>query len=263
MISILRTTDFLSHTVFDMEGILLVNKPRGPTSFHIIKLLRKTTGERKIGHSGTLDPDARGLLLVAFGRATKIIRFLQELDKGYVAKILLGVSTDTDDILGKILSKKDISLVPTDVLTEILETFNGRIQQVPPKYSAVKYKGERAYSLARRGKNFLLRERDVVVHKIDLIYYSHPYMKIAIECSKGTYIRAIARDIGKMLGSCATLFSLLRRNIGKWTLGESLNIDDIMDRKLIRKHILPVSEVFKDFPQITLCNPKFKKVCPV
>ncbi len=263
MSSLLRTTDSLSHTVFDMEGILLVNKPKGPTSFHIIKLLRKITGEKKIGHSGTLDPNARGLLLVAFGRATKLIRFLQEQDKEYIAKILFGVSTETDDISGKILSKKDIPQVPNDVLREILRTFKGRIQQVPPKFSAVKHKGERAYSLARRGKDFLLKEKDVVVHKIDLIYYCHPYLKIAIECSKGTYIRAIARDIGKTLGTYATLFSLLRRSIGKWTLRDSLNIDDIMDRKLIRKRIIPVSEFFKDFPQITLCNPKFKKVCSV
>ncbi len=245
--------------VSDMEGILLVNKPKGPTSFQIIKLLRRISGEKKIGHTGTIDPDARGLLLVVFGRATKTVRFLQELRKEYIAKILLGVSTETDDISGRVISKQDISPIPIDTLRITLKTFEGNIRQVPPKFSAVKIKGERAYSLARRGEDFILKEKNVTIHRIEIIYYSHPYLKILVECSKGTYIRAIARDIGKMLGTCATLFSLLRSSIGKWTLRESLNINDIMDRRLIKKQIIPVGEVIMFLPQTVISNLKLKE----
>lgn len=255
-----QITDSLSRTTFNMEGILLVNKPSGPTSFQVIKLLRRITGERKIGHTGTLDPDARGLLLVAIGRATKTVRFLQELRKEYVAKILLGVLTETDDISGKVLREDNISQVPYRRLRETLKALQGKIKQVPPRFSAVRYKGKRAYFLARRGEDFSLKEKDIEIYKLDILYYSHPYLKILVECSKGTYIRSLARDIGRMLGSCATLFSLLRRSIGSWTLRDSLSIDETTDRGTIEKNILSVSEVFKDFPQTDLNNPEFAKI---
>ncbi len=257
------TTGFLSHTLFNMEGILLVNKPKGPTSFHIIKLLRKITGVRKIGHAGTLDPDAMGLLLVAFGRATKTIGFLQEQKKKYVARILLGISTDTDDISGNVILEKDVSPVPVDTMKKVIETFKGRTKQIPPKFSAVKYKGKRAYFLARKGEDFILKERTVTITKIDIIYYSHPFLKILVECSKGTYIRAIARDLGEKLGSCATLFSLLRTGIGKWTLREALTIKDIMDRDLVERNILPVLEIIKDLSQIDLSDSEINRFCSV
>jgi len=257
------TTGFPSHTPFDMEGILLVNKPRGPTSFHIIKLLRRITGEKKIGHTGTLDPNARGLLLIAFGRATKTVMFLQEMRKVYIAKVLLGVSTETDDISGRIIARNDMLPVPFNILKDVLETFKGSIKQVPPQFSAVKYKGKRAYSLARKGEKFLLSERDITIHKIDIIYYSHPYLKIRVECSKGTYIRAIARDIGKLLNSYATLSALIRTDIGNWKLKDSIYIDSLTDRKMIEKHILPIPVVLQDLPKRVMKNPRLKKVCSV
>lgn len=242
------TTDFLYRTTSRMEGILLVNKPRGPTSFQIVKLLRRKTGKIKIGHTGTLDPYARGLLMIALGRATKGIRFLQDLKKSYIAVILLGVATETDDMEGKVIEKKRIDDINNEVLKSILKNFEGNIKQIPPKFSAIKYKGERAYKLAREGKNFSLSQREVTIHKIRMIYSRYPYIKIAVQCSKGTYLRSIARDIGRKLGGCATLFSLIRSKIGQWELKDALFMRDDIDKEVIKNNIIPAYEVFKDYP---------------
>lgn len=249
MIFLHPTTDFLYLTTSRMEGLLLVNKPRGPTSFQIVKLLRRTTGKSKIGHTGTLDPYARGLLMVALGRATKAIRFLQDLKKSYIAIILLGIATETDDMEGRVLEKKKVSEVTDEVMENVLESFRGKIKQIPPKYSAVKYRGKRAYKLARKGEEFSLTPREVTIHNIRMIYNRYPYMKIAVECSKGTYLRAIARDIGKKLGGCATLFSLIRDGIGQWGLRDAIFVRDDVRKEAIKNHIMQTSEVFKDYPR--------------
>ncbi len=239
----LQITDFLSLIVSNMEGVLLANKPKGPTSFQIVKLLRRVTGEKKIGHSGTLDPNARGLLILALGKATKSIKYLQELGKGYIAKILLGKLTDTDDISGKIISSKDIKPVSFEKLDGVLDRFIGKIKQVPPRFSAVKVQGRRAYKLAREGKGFVLQEKQIEIGSLRILYYRHPFLKIKIECSKGTYIRALARDIGYTLSSYGTLFELTRYRVGKWTLVDSLTFEELKDRKLIESRILTVSQV--------------------
>jgi len=226
-----------------MEGILLVNKPKGPTSFHIIKKLRRVTGVRKIGHAGTLDPDARGLLLVAFNKATKSIQLLQQLQKEYVAKILLGIRTDTDDVSGKVLSRNSVPPISNDAMKRVLADFVGRIQQVPPKFSAVKYRGERAYKLAREGRDFTLKAKEVSISVLSILYYQNPFLRVIVECSKGTYMRAIARDVGEMLGCGGTLFSLLRRRIGGWNLREALRDDQLMDREVIENHLISLKNL--------------------
>jgi tRNA pseudouridine55 synthase len=248
MIFLHPTIDFLYHTTSRMEGILLVNKPRGPTSFQIVKLLRKKTGKGKIGHTGTLDPYARGLLVIALGRATRAIRFLQDLKKRYIAVILLGIATETDDMEGKVIKEKKMDMVKDEAMGNVLKSFRGKIKQVPPMYSAVRHKGKRAYKLARQGEEFSLSPREVTVHNIRMIYNRYPYIKIAVECSKGTYIRAIARDIGKKLGGCATLFSLIRAGIGQWELKDAIFIKDEIGKEMIKNNIIPTYEIFKDYP---------------
>ncbi len=245
---------------FKMEGILLVNKAKGPTSFHIIKKLRRVTGVRKIGHAGTLDPDARGLLLVAFNKATKSIQLLQQLPKEYVAKILLGVRTDTDDISGKVLSRNSVPPISDDAMKGVLTGFMGRIQQVPPRFSAVKYRGERAYKLARQGEDFTLKAKVVTISVLSILYYENPFLKIIIECSKGTYVRAIARDVGEMLGCGGTLFSLLRRRIGAWDLREALHGDQLMDREVIEKHLISLKNLKTLLSGMVMAH---SGVCPV
>jgi len=244
-----------------MEGVLLANKPKGPTSFQIVKLLRRVTGARKIGHTGTLDPQARGLLLLVFGKATKSVERLQGLTKGYIAKILLGSSTDTDDVSGKIISQKDIAPISLERLDAILTEFEGKIKQIPPRFSAVKYKGRRAYTLARLGQEFSLKEKEVEIDNIDIIYYEHPFLRVRVDCSKGTYIRALARDIGIRLSSCATLFSLTRYRIGKWTLADSLNIDELKSKELVERNILSVPEILSGSRSRNRDNFDIEAVC--
>ncbi len=224
-----------------MEGILLVNKPKGPTSFHIIKTLRKITGERKIGHAGTLDPNARGLLIVLIGKATKQARYFERMRKGYVAKILLGVCTDTDDREGAVIAQRKTDVLSKDFLQKTLGAFTGSILQTPPRYSAVKYGGRRAYDLARQGKDFRLEPRQVIIHDLRMIYYDHPFVKIALSCSKGTYIRSIARDLGEKLGTGATLHSLIRIKIGRWSIEKSLHHQALLNVHTIEEHLIPIA----------------------
>jgi tRNA pseudouridine55 synthase len=223
-----------------MEGILLVNKPKGPTSFHIIKTLRKVTGVRKMGHAGTLDPGARGLLIVLVGKATKHAQYFERMRKSYVGKILLGVRTDSDDREGKVIEKRETGVLSDELLRKALSAFSGSIMQRPPRYSAVKYSGRRAYELARKGKDFHLEPRPVTIHDIQLVYYDHPFVKVALTCSKGTYIRAIARDLGEQLGTGATLHSLIRTKIGRWSIVQSLHHKAMLDAHVISKHLIPI-----------------------
>jgi tRNA pseudouridine55 synthase len=246
-----------------MDGLLLVNKPRGPTSFQIIKLLRRITGVKKIGHTGTLDPFARGLLLVVFGKATKFVQVLQNLEKEYIAKVLFGVSTETDDQEGEVLQEREIEPFEERELLDMLKNFQGRITQVPPRFSAVKHRGERAYKRARRGEDFQLEGRDVYISRIRMVYYNHPYLKVIVRCSKGTYIRAFARDFGKSMGTCASLFSLIRRSIGRWNISDSFTIDSSTERGIVEERLIPLSHLSKEQSEVYTSGLDVKKVCSV
>jgi tRNA pseudouridine55 synthase len=227
-----------------MEGILLINKPKGPTSFQIIRHLRRVTGERKIGHTGTLDPCARGLMIVLLGGATKYARHFEHMKKRYIAKLVLGVRTDTLDREGVVLFRGETGALSEAAVADTIALFTGSIMQTPPRFSAIKHRGKRAYRLARQGKEFQLEPRRVVVYGLRMIYYAHPFLKLAIECSKGTYIRALARDIGEELGSGATLHSLLRVGVGRWNLHEALSSNEMQSAGSIAQRLLPVERIF-------------------
>lgn len=204
------------------EGILLVNKPRGKTSFHLVALLRRLTGVRKIGHAGTLDPFATGLMILLIGKSfTRKADLFLGHDKEYQGKIHLGISTDSYDVDGKEMGRS--SIVPTLLEVEsALKSFQGSIAQTPPMFSAKKVNGKKLYELARKGITLERVPVQVSVHA-ELISYDYPYVEVYIRCSKGTYIRSIAHDLGTLLGTGAHLSELVRTKSGPFHLNEAVD----------------------------------------
>jgi len=219
------------------EGFILINKPKGITSFGVVAVLRKITGVKKIGHCGTLDPLASGLLICAIGRsATKKIDLLIKKDKTYLAEIELGKVSNTYDMEGKIENVK-VSKKPTRKGIEfVLRRFVGDIDQVPPIYSAKKIGGIRAYKLARKGSNIKLNKNKIRIRKIKIVYYKFPILRLRIECGSGTYIRSLANDIGKKLKTGGVLTNLIRESIEKYSLKKSLVLERL-DLKKIEENI--------------------------
>jgi len=211
-----------------MDSLILVNKPKGMTSHDVVDVVRKITGERRVGHAGTLDPNATGLLIVGVGReATKKLGDLtKNTKKTYEAEIILGANSTTDDSEGEI-TKQDDKRLSYEEIKKTLESFVGEQMQTPPAYSAIKLKGRKAYELARQGKTFELAPRKVIVYTLKLLDYNYPVLKIKCEVSSGTYIRALARDIGTELGTGAYLKELRRTKIGKYHIKDAVEINDI------------------------------------
>ncbi|NIR47545.1 tRNA pseudouridine(55) synthase TruB [candidate division KSB1 bacterium] len=213
----------------DQNGrILCVDKPEGWTSFDAVKKIRKQLRVKKIGHAGTLDPFATGLLLVCTGRATKQVEKLMELEKEYIGEIELGKVTDTYDKTGKILATHDTSHVQLGDVTRVCWSFQGDLLQKPPMYSAVKINGERLYKLARQGKTVARQPRKVKVYEIEILDFKNPIIELRIVCSRGTYVRSIAHDIGEKLGCGAHLKSLVRTRIGSYRLQNAHSISDLI-----------------------------------
>jgi tRNA pseudouridine55 synthase len=209
------------------NGILNVNKPSGCTSFSIVALVRRLTGEKRVGHAGTLDPAATGVLPVCLGQATRITEYLHDCTKEYVALIEFGTTTDTFDREGKVTCSKDTAMVTLQLIEKSLMSFQGTIQQVPPAYSALKINGRQSYELAREGIPVSHQPRKVRIDLIEILGFERPSLKIKIRCSKGTYIRSLANDLGEMLGCGAYLKDLVRTAYGPFTLDCSLSVDDV------------------------------------
>lgn len=210
--------------------ILLVDKPKGITSHDVVDRLRKITGERKIGHAGTLDPNATGLLIMGIGRQStkKLGGIAKNTKKTYQAEIFFGEERDTDDIEGKITSKNEQFSPPSiDKVQNILKKFVGKQDQVPPIFSAIKKGGKKAYSLARKGFEVKLDPRKIEVYSAKLDDYKYPLLKATFTVSSGTYIRALARDIGRAIGAGAYLRELRRTKIGKFSLEDAVTIDEL------------------------------------
>ncbi len=199
-------------------GILLIDKPLEWTSFDVVKKIRNVLKYKKIGHAGTLDPLASGLLILCFGNYTKRIEDIQSQSKTYVAKIELGKSTPSFDLETAVDAEKAYDHVNLDTINEVLQDFQGEIQQVPPVYSALKVKGKRAYDYARSGEEIVLKARAVRIYALQIIEFEPPFLSLQIECSKGTYIRSLANDLGKSLGTLAHLVELRRTDIGAYSV---------------------------------------------
>ncbi|MFP3983524.1 MAG: tRNA pseudouridine(55) synthase TruB [Desulfurivibrionaceae bacterium] len=232
-----------------VSGILLIDKPVGPTSFTMVQLVRRGLGLKKVGHAGTLDPFASGLLVICVGRpATRRISEFMEGDKVYEATLQLGVETDTQDHTGNIVAESPISAVDREQVEQILGLFKGRQLQTPPAYSALKHKGKPLYYYARKGEDIVKDPREVLIKSIELVSLDKDLLRIKVVCSKGTYIRTLARDIGASLGCGAHLAELRRLKSGYFSVNESLSGSKLRaDRKLVRDmlmtNMLPVESV--------------------
>ena len=222
----------------DLFGFINVFKPRGITSHDVVSRLRKATKIKQIGHTGTLDPLADGVLPVAIGKATRLIEYLDE-GKGYIASLQFGKVSDTYDTEGNVTDFSD-KKVPKEEIINALAKFQGEIEQIPPAYSAVHYNGKRLYELAREGNVPVdIPKRKVFVEKIDLVEFDEQNQtaQIEVECSKGTYIRSIVHDLGQELGCGAVMFGLLRTRAGKFTVDNAVKLDDITDLTVAEKYL--------------------------
>jgi len=226
-----------------MDGIILINKEEGISSFKVVERVKKKLGLKKIGHTGTLDPFATGLLIGCVNKATKISSIFTALDKTYEATIVFGEERETDDITSKVINKSENIPSITDI-EKIIPRFIGEIEQAPPKYSAIRINGQRAYELARKGKEFEIRPRKVHLYSLKIISYKKPELVITIRCSSGFYVRSLARDLGRSLNSYAYLSSLKLTKVGEFSIEESKFIKDIDI-----KDIIPIKDAIKFLPE--------------
>jgi tRNA pseudouridine55 synthase len=236
-----------------LSGLLVVNKKTKMTSHDVVERLRRVLKLKKVGHAGTLDPNASGILLACLGKATKIAGFLTGYDKEYEAMIKLGVTTDTYDQEGKILKTKDDLKVSEKEVREIVESFEGEIWQTPPLYSAIKHKGKKLYEYARAGQEVERSKRKVFIKDIQVLEVNFPYLKLRVNCSKGTYIRSLAHDIGERLGCGAHLFSLCRTKVGPFELKQALEleaIEKIQSEGKIEDFLIPIEKVLSHIPSV-------------
>ncbi len=215
-----------------LNGYLVIDKPAGWTSFDVVARARRLLGERKIGHAGTLDPAATGVLPLAVGTATKTLEYLSSASKAYLAEVVFGIETDSYDIDGRLIRQSDPGDITPERLEAVLVTFRGEQTQIPPMHSAVKIGGQRLYDLARRGEEIVRTPRPVVFHRLDLRAWEPPVATIWIDCSKGTYIRTLAKDLGDALGCGAHLGNLVRYRTGPFHLCEAWTMTDLADSAL-------------------------------
>lgn len=210
------------------SGILCVNKPEGVTSFEVVKTLKRKLGAKKVGHCGCLDPLANGVLLICFGKSTKLFNVLSDQFKVYEFTIAFGFETDTQDISGHIINHSLSCTAPAaDEIKNILYSFIGDIEQLTPVYSAVKYNGKRSYEYARQGETIKPKLRKVKIYDIKLLKYIYPYVKFRVICSRGTYVRSLCTDLGHKLGFYSTIVSLTRTYVGRFSLNSSLDFNSI------------------------------------
>ncbi|MBI4302506.1 MAG: tRNA pseudouridine(55) synthase TruB [Chloroflexi bacterium] len=211
------------------DGILNVHKPTGKTSFEIVSLVRRLSKERRVGHGGTLDPTASGVLTVGLGQGTRILAFLAEAKKRYRAHVRLGIVTDSYDSVGRVVECHDPSAVTKEQLEETLPTFQGTIQQIPPLFSALKWQGKPLHRWVREGLVPPIKARPAQIFQLKLVDWMPPLVTIDVECGKGTYIRSLAHDLGQALGCGAHLDGLIRLSCGPFTLEDSLTLPELQD----------------------------------
>ena len=214
-------------TTTELSGILVVDKPAGWTAHDVVARVRRLTGERRVGHAGTLDPAATGVLPVCVGEATKVVEYLSASGKTYLAAVLLGTVTDTDDLDGWNIAEQDASGISHEMIEAQLPQFTGEITQIPPAYSAVHVDGKRAYALARAGQTVEMPSRIVNVQRLTLVAWEPPVAWLVVDCGAGTYVRALARDLGAALSCGATLARLVRLRSGPFPLCAAWSLDEL------------------------------------
>ena len=242
-----------------MNGIVIVDKPQEWTSQDVTARLRRVFNTRRIGHGGTLDPMATGVLPVFVGRATRGVEFFEHAEKTYEATLLLGKTTDTEDISGTVLEEKDVHISETEFLN-ILPRFRGKIMQVPPMYSALKINGQKLVDLARKGKTVERQAREIEIFELDCVEFSGNTARLRVRCSKGTYIRTLCKDIGEALGCGGCMAALRRVQAGEYTIAESVPLAVLLEAENPEKYLRTVDSTFRNYPALTL-SPKQEKCC--
>ncbi len=245
-----------------MNGLLIVNKPAGPTSHDIVYKVRKWSNERRIGHAGTLDPMATGVLVLCMGPATRLAEYLLNGDKRYRAVVRLGQTTDTYDAQGRVLDSRPVDCTPEQI-ESALASFRGAIQQTPPAFSAIQVNGQRAYDLARRGQTPDLKPRAITIHSLALVGWSAPEVTLEVACSAGTYIRSLAHDLGQALGCGAHLAALTRMVAGGFTLEEAHSLDEIEAAFKYGRGVdllRPADEALAGWPAVRLTEAQAERV---
>ncbi|MCM8801040.1 MAG: tRNA pseudouridine(55) synthase TruB [Candidatus Omnitrophica bacterium] len=215
------------------EGIFIINKPKGMSSFAVVRFIRKQLGVKKIGHAGTLDPFASGVLIVLVGRYTKLFSQFLDYDKQYYACLCLGKKTTTADPTGKVIQNKDYSFITEEEVRRVLNSFKGELLQLPPMTSALKYKGKPLYLLSRKGIEIPRRKRKVNIKEIELIDFNLPQIRFKVTCSSGTYIRTLGEEIAERLGTVGFLEELERQAVGPYSLKEAITLEEVSPNKLI------------------------------
>lgn len=234
-----------------MDGIVIVDKPRDWTSQDVTARLRRVFNTRRIGHGGTLDPMATGVLPVFVGRATRGVEFFEHAEKIYEAVLRLGLTTDTEDITGTVLTEHPVSFTE-EQLKKTLETFRGEIMQIPPMYSALKVNGQKLCDLARKGKTLERQARPITIHELKLLERGENTLRLRVRCSKGTYIRTLCKDIGEALGCGGCMEQLRRVSAGEYTIAEAVPLQDLLDTAQPEKYLRSVDTMFRNYPAVTL-----------
>lgn len=233
-----------------IDGILNLNKPPGPTSHDVVANVRHITDQRRVGHAGTLDPMATGVLIICLGRATRMTEYLMDSQKIYRARIRLGVTTNTYDAEGEVIDEAPVTVEREDVMAA-LEPFRGRILQIPPMYSALKHDGEPLYRLARRGVTVDRPPRPVEIHRLEMTAWEPPELTLELTCSRGTYIRSLAHDLGQQLSCGAHLVGLLRLASGEFHVKDAAPVDDVTAERL-PDLLLPLDAALRGHPALHL-----------
>lgn len=243
-----------------INGVINIYKIKGFTSHDVVAKLRGIMRQKKIGHTGTLDPDATGVLPVCLGSATKLCDMLTDKEKEYIAKVQLGITTDTQDMTGTVLSEKAVD-VTTMQVEEAIQSFVGHYEQIPPMYSALKVNGKKLYELAREGKEVERKARPVTIHYIEILDMSLPQLTIKVGCSKGTYIRTLCHDLGEKLGCGAAMAALERTKSGQFTIDNAITLAELEEKlknaeenreTILQSLIIPVDKMFSEYQELRL-----------
>lgn len=237
-----------------MDGVILINKEKGMTSHDVVAKVRKILNTKKIGHAGTLDPMATGVLTVLVGKGTKLSKYLVEHDKTYIATIKLGIKTSTGDYEGEIIEQRQYSALDATDLKNVLSSFLGKQTQIPPMYSAIKINGKKLYEYARNGEMVKVPEREIEIYEIGLIEFTDDMVKFVVSCSKGTYIRTLCEDIAKKLGTVGTMAELQRIRVDKFELKDAVKLDEINENSIIS-----IEQIFTDIERIHLTKTELDK----
>ena len=234
-----------------MNGIVIIDKPAGWTSQDVTARLRRVFNTRRIGHGGTLDPMATGVLPAFVGRATRGVEFFEHAEKTYETVLRLGLTTDTEDISGTVLEEKD-AFVTGSMLEEVLSRFRGEIMQIPPMYSALKVNGKKLYELARAGKEIQRQPRPITIHTLELLEFGGNTARLRVRCSKGTYIRTLCKDIGAALGCGGCMAALRRVQAGEYTIEDAVPLETLLECETPEQYLRSVDSMFRNYPAVTL-----------